>query len=559
MRAADGALTATAYEDAASFLEAALRLTSPDDAKRRGQLLLALGDAEKRISDSDKAREYYRTAAEIARGQHDFDALRRAALGFARSWPTVGSVDEEAVSLLREALESYDRSDATSVRAGIMARLALQLYYSGDLEEVKRLSAEAVAVARASGDRARLASVLQTRHVILWEPEYLNERLAIATEIIELAEGLGSEEVALWGHRPRIADYTELGAIDEMRNEVATYARLAEASRRPLYVWQSLVRRAMLASYEGRFAEAERVAQESLAVGQQAEGQNLMTAFGGQLLVIRWHQGRMAELEPFVRSSLEEQPHVLTWPAVLAFIFCETDRLAEAREAFEALYSDGPPALAADNTRLVDVVVLSLVCAQVASERHADELYGDLLRYEGRNIVLAEGVVSVGAADYYLGILAATMRRWDDAVRHLELAIEMNTKGEAAPWLALAQYDCARALLARRKSGDRQAARMLLEEARSSAGKLRMAVLVTRCDKLAKRSFRASNLEQDGLTGRELEVLRLVAQGRSSQEISDELSLSPRTTARHITNLYGKIGARNRSDATAYAIRQGLI
>lgn len=60
------------------------------------------------------------------------------------------------------------------------------------------------------------------------------------------------------------------------------------------------------------------------------------------------------------------------------------------------------------------------------------------------------------------------------------------------------------------------------------------------------------------LTPRETEVLRLIAAGRTSSEISRELSLSIRTVGRHITNIYAKIGARTRSDATAYAIRQRL-
>jgi pimeloyl-ACP methyl ester carboxylesterase/DNA-binding CsgD family transcriptional regulator len=60
------------------------------------------------------------------------------------------------------------------------------------------------------------------------------------------------------------------------------------------------------------------------------------------------------------------------------------------------------------------------------------------------------------------------------------------------------------------------------------------------------------------LTPREIEVLRLIAAGRTNREISNELVLSMRTVARHITNIYGKIGARGKADATAYAIRHGL-
>jgi pimeloyl-ACP methyl ester carboxylesterase/DNA-binding CsgD family transcriptional regulator len=60
------------------------------------------------------------------------------------------------------------------------------------------------------------------------------------------------------------------------------------------------------------------------------------------------------------------------------------------------------------------------------------------------------------------------------------------------------------------------------------------------------------------LTKRETEVLRLIAAGMTSKEISQELSLSVRTVGRHITNIYDKIGARSRADATAYALRNGL-
>ena len=60
------------------------------------------------------------------------------------------------------------------------------------------------------------------------------------------------------------------------------------------------------------------------------------------------------------------------------------------------------------------------------------------------------------------------------------------------------------------------------------------------------------------LTPRETEVLRLIAAGRTSSEISRELSLSVRTVGRHITNIYTKIGARTRADATAYALRHRI-
>jgi non-specific serine/threonine protein kinase len=61
-----------------------------------------------------------------------------------------------------------------------------------------------------------------------------------------------------------------------------------------------------------------------------------------------------------------------------------------------------------------------------------------------------------------------------------------------------------------------------------------------------------------GLTPRELEVLRLIAAGGSNKQIAAELHLSIRTVERHITNLYTKIGARGKADATAWALRHQL-
>ena len=63
----------------------------------------------------------------------------------------------------------------------------------------------------------------------------------------------------------------------------------------------------------------------------------------------------------------------------------------------------------------------------------------------------------------------------------------------------------------------------------------------------------------DALSAREVEVLRLLAGGMTNAEIAAALVLSPSTVKRHAENIYAKIGARRRSDATAYALRHGLL
>lgn len=62
----------------------------------------------------------------------------------------------------------------------------------------------------------------------------------------------------------------------------------------------------------------------------------------------------------------------------------------------------------------------------------------------------------------------------------------------------------------------------------------------------------------DGLTGREAEVLRLIAEGRSNREIADSLFITEATVKTHINNLFAKAGLRDRAQAVTYAFRHGL-
>lgn len=70
---------------------------------------------------------------------------------------------------------------------------------------------------------------------------------------------------------------------------------------------------------------------------------------------------------------------------------------------------------------------------------------------------------------------------------------------------------------------------------------------------------RGEQSELVGLTEREVEVLRLVAQGWDNQRIADELSISEGTVKNHVTNLYDKLGVHSRAEAVAWAWQQGLM
>ncbi len=70
--------------------------------------------------------------------------------------------------------------------------------------------------------------------------------------------------------------------------------------------------------------------------------------------------------------------------------------------------------------------------------------------------------------------------------------------------------------------------------------------------------LRGLHPQPGGLTEREVEVLALVAIGRSNRDVAEELSISQKTVARHLSNIFGKLRVSTRTEAAAYAFQHDL-
>ena len=115
--------------------------------------------------------------------------------------------------------------------------------------------------------------------------------------------------------------------------------------------------------------------------------------------------------------------------------------------------------------------------------------------------------------------------------------------------------------MASRKVGDADTADLELTSARRTFERLGAATDVARVDELRK-ALPAKGMSPKGagqLTGRELEVLRLVATGKTNRAIADALRLSEKTVARHVSNIFTKLGLSSRAAATAHAYRNHLL
>jgi DNA-binding CsgD family transcriptional regulator len=110
--------------------------------------------------------------------------------------------------------------------------------------------------------------------------------------------------------------------------------------------------------------------------------------------------------------------------------------------------------------------------------------------------------------------------------------------------------------LACRECGDIEGATLELEAARATFGELGAASDLARVEGYLRIGDKAGN---HSLTPRELQVLRLIASGKTNKAIAEELSLSEKTVDRHASNIFNKIDVPSRTAATAFAFKHSLI
>jgi DNA-binding NarL/FixJ family response regulator len=154
------------------------------------------------------------------------------------------------------------------------------------------------------------------------------------------------------------------------------------------------------------------------------------------------------------------------------------------------------------------------------------------------------------------------MGNLDQAADNFEHAAAFCRKAGYRPELGWACCDYADALSKRNGPGDHEKAAELLEESLAIATGLGMRPLMERvADRQGAMETQPveSATYPDGLTQREVEVLRLLAEGKSNSQIAQELVVAEGTTRRHVANIYVKIDAANRAEATRYALREGLL
>jgi class 3 adenylate cyclase/tetratricopeptide (TPR) repeat protein len=469
VRAGHQAASQVAHEEAAHWYDRAIKTLglTDDDPVLRCNLVLALGDVRLRAGLPSESRAAFTEAVSIARRHAMSEQLARAALGMGggQSFDIPAfAVDSELLAVLEEALTILGPADS-GLRARVLGRTAVALYFSEDAERRNATAREAVDVARRVGDNGALAYALSARRFALWGPESAGERLEVATEILQLAETSGDRDLMLLGHRWRILTLLELGEAAQTWRQVESYAAIAEELNQPYNIWFADVFRAMRALLEGRLEEAEVVMQRALDIGTGAQGETAVQFWATQLLTLREHQGRMHEMEPAIRAYADQFPTTLAVRAALAAVLAEMGKVDESRPEFEIVAADGFKNIPADATWLLTLSFLARTAALLGDAERATILYELLAPYAERSVVTGPAITCLGAAARYLGLLAETTGDTATAEGHFRQAVDLNQRMGARPYLAHSLREYGELLLRKGDEESRSQAMELLERA----------------------------------------------------------------------------------------------
>jgi DNA-binding CsgD family transcriptional regulator/tetratricopeptide (TPR) repeat protein len=462
-----------------------------------------------------------------------------------------GTVDMTARAL--------DLAPPDSIEAGhILSRHGGALYFeNSDYEGAQGSLDQAVKIARREGDRVlEVRSLMYFVQMHLAQEQY-KEVVEKILPVIELAQSLDELHTLVQARNLYCNSLQALGDGNEAQAHATAGLEEAERLHSKSRLVKMLEHNATLAILKGEW----KVAQEFIASGLAESPKEPFALANSALLNLQ--RGNIEESSEYINQVLELAPDVLVGVGIehaiaaatiplFARVTGTTDQLDVAESAAREMLSS--PAIPGDFMR-TPRIGLALIAIQRSDAVFANEQYSILAPQRGTQ----QGPFI--CYDRLLGLLAQTIGNLGDAQTHFEDAIAFCLKAGYRPEFAWTCHDYADMLIQRNESGDLSRARELAGEADQIASDLRMKPLSEKVTALREQlDARPSSRLQypDGLTEREVEVLRLVAAGRSNREIGEELFISINTVARHVSSIFSKIDASNRVEAAAYANQNDL-
>jgi DNA-binding CsgD family transcriptional regulator len=565
------ALETYANREAAGHLTSALEQieASGDDPPERDEIVRNLARARQRLGDYDGALELWTVARDAAIEDGDLPALAAIEhrMGLACYW---SGRFEDALGHYAAGLRAAQGSSDNSVVVRLHLAKGICLQDLGRLEAAKAEVEGALAAAERTGDRSLLARAHRALLLLYAWTGPAGVAREHGERALALAESTGDRMLAWTAHwgMGLLAGLTSNAPA--VAAHIAECEKLEEQLRSPLLpLWTAelaIQYASGVGDWDAGIATGERTIALAQALGQKILLPRLLVWTG---LIYLWRSDlpkaksyfdRAWELSGAAKGTIDhaDVPTVVPAHMGLAAYHLETDDLAEAIRIGEAGLD------IADRSGYVSWSLQWLlpVVGEAAlwkadferAERHSERMRRDATRLSNRL-----GLAMADACDGMLRVFRD--RDYVGAQPLLRAAIESL---EAIPFPDTAARVRRVLALALRDSGDRDGATRELKKAHDVFARLGAAGELSK----VREELRAIGIRPParsvasgagGLTGRETEIARMVAQRKSNKQIGAALDISARTVSTHLSNIFLKLGVGSRGELADFVRSNGIL
>jgi len=556
---------------------------APQVGMDKAELLARAGEAAANCGAAERAVALVRCA--LAEVDPARDPLRAARLTERLAFHLRIAGRPGAMEAYREAVRLVPLEPSPE-RARVLAGLGQALMLRARFAEAAKVCEEAIAVARAVGARVVEGHALNTLGTAIVRLDQVDRGLACLEEARRLAAELGAakDEARACVNLSDILE--DLGRLEESVAVAAEGMEVAAAAglRRTFGAFLAGNAASSLCNL-GRWEDSARLTDDYLGLGDD-EDLNTVTLRQSRAVLDAGRgdfEGALAHVAAARRLS-GDLFIAVQYPPVLAAAEAEVAAWRGRLEEAAAAVAGGLAALRGPLTDLRACMLLALGLraegdrVELAMARHDDATLADA-RLVGEGLLRwARETLAGSEVAWKRALLATCEAEWArvqgeaDPGRWLAAVTAWEEAGHPYP-LAVARWRAAAALLARR--GDRRLAGDLLRQSHATALALGAGPLGGELERLARLGRvdlgddgpdAAAGAEAPaeppgaglGLTPRELEVLVLVAEGRSNRQVADALFISAKTASVHVSNILAKLGVASRVEAAAVAHRLGL-
>ncbi|MFN8459630.1 MAG: LuxR C-terminal-related transcriptional regulator, partial [Anaerolineae bacterium] len=551
-QAAERARQIHAYAEAAAHYQTILNLLDPADPQRGGFLLrlgetaLLAGQEREAIGAFESAQNWYNETGDVAEA-----ALAAHRLGQA-CWRL------ESLTQARQAFEKGLR-----LLQNLSHPHPIQVQILGDLSSLLVVSLHRQAEGLAYGQQAlELAHQLEDDHLVatasrtygnlLVRANQLHTGLPLLEQALALAVDLNDPVEAAECCACLTVAYAWSTAAQQISNLLPRWLDFARRSHDPYHLRHIYSMQAMGYIFAGRWIEAEQMLAQAQAVVEQLASPEPAAFLQVSRGIMAYYRGDYATAEAMLAEAITTLrpigPGAMVWYLGWLGIAQANQGKIEAARACQAELETLAAQLPAGAMSTAEAVAhLTMLALILQDQETLTRCYQQLIPFRGQ---FHDALI-----DRLLGTIELYRRDWPAAQASLAAAETVARREGFKIELAQTLVAQAELALAQGRSGQ-----PFFDEAITLYQEMGNAAEVERLHQRQQRLFSPpAPAFPAGLSQREVEVLRLVAAGKSNRQIAEALILSEKTVANHLTHIFNKTGVDNRAAATAFAMRHNLV